>query len=43
MSNPTLTGALKWLCAPRDGPVLVLLALVLLALGLGLWSRRTRK
>jgi LPXTG-motif cell wall-anchored protein len=31
---------LKWLAAPQDGPVLVLLGLVLLACGLGLWSRR---
>jgi len=38
-----MTAALKWLCAPRDGPLLVLLALVLLAVGMGLWSRRTRQ
>jgi len=31
---------LKWLASPQDGPVLVLLGLVLLACGLGLWSRR---
>ena len=31
---------LLWLCAPKDGPVLVLLGLVLLAAGLGLAARR---
>jgi len=31
---------LRWLASPQDGPVLVLLGLVLLACGLGLWSRR---
>jgi phosphotransferase system glucose/maltose/N-acetylglucosamine-specific IIC component len=32
---------LAWLSAPRDAPILVLLALVLLGLGLGLAARRT--
>ena len=31
---------LSWLTAPRDRPILVLLALVLLAVGLGFASRR---
>lgn len=31
---------LLWLCAPNDGPVLVLLGLVLLAAGLGFAARR---
>jgi hypothetical protein len=35
---------LLWLCAPKDGPVLVLLGLVLLGLGLGLvHGRRMRR
>ena len=32
---------LDWLTAPRDGPILALLALVVLALVLGLRSRTT--
>jgi len=40
MTRPLLW--LEWLCAPRDGPILVLLAVVLVALSLGLWSRRAR-
>jgi hypothetical protein len=35
---------LLWLCAPKDGPILVLLGLVLLGLGLGLvHGRRMRR
>ena len=32
---------LTWLTTTRDGPVLVLLGLVLLAIALGLWWPRT--
>ena len=50
LSNPTslaLSGTrspawLEWWTAPRDAPVLVLLALVLLVFGLGLLARRGR-
>ena len=39
--NQWLQAALTWLTATRDGPVLALLGLVLLAIALGLWWRRT--
>jgi len=34
---------LEWLAGTADGPLLVLLGLVLLACGLGLWTRRSSR